>query len=186
MLTLRPGMPGRPGLPGRPGTSTSLVPSLCLTLSSRLPLLLASPHGLCLPLRHGTCPELPCGPGALFAPHPCSGWQGVGPGDDTGDVHYTPGGSDGKASRRNAGDLGSIPGSERPPGGGKGNPLQCSCLENPVDRGAWWATVHGVARSQTGLKRLRTHTQDIQRLGRKQRLKDRRRGAARKSSPRPR
>ena len=65
-----------------------------------------------------------------------------------------PGGSDGKESARNAGDLGSIPGSERPPGEGKGNALQCSCLENPMDRGASWATVHGVARSQTGL----THT----------------------------
>ena len=48
-------------------------------------------------------------------------------------------------------DLGSVPGSGRSPGEGKGNPLQYSCLENPMDRGAWWATVHGVAKSQTGL-----------------------------------
>ena len=57
----------------------------------------------------------------------------------------------------NAGDMGdtsSIPGSGRSPGGGHGNPLQCSCLENPMDRGAWRATVHGVAKSQT---RLSTH-----------------------------
>ena len=50
----------------------------------------------------------------------------------------------------NAGDVrdaGSIPGSGRSPGGGHGNPLQCSCLENPIDRGAWWAVVHGVAKS---------------------------------------
>ena len=40
------------------------------------------------------------------------------------------------------------------PGGGHGNPLQCSCLENPMDRGAWWAKVHGVTKSWTGLKRL--------------------------------
>ena len=53
------------------------------------------------------------------------------------------------------GDLGLIPGSGRSPGGGHGNPLQYSCLENPVDRGAWWATVHGVAQSQT---RLSLHT----------------------------
>ena len=45
----------------------------------------------------------------------------------------------------NAGDTGSIPGSGRLPGEGNGNPLQYYCLENPVDRGAWWATVHGVA-----------------------------------------
>ena len=48
-----------------------------------------------------------------------------------------------------AGDLDSIPGLERCPGGGNGNPLQYSCLENPMDRGAWWATVHGVIKSQT-------------------------------------
>ena len=56
-----------------------------------------------------------------------------------------PCGSVGKESVSNAGDLGSIPGLGRSPGGGKGNPLQYSCLENPMDRGAWGATVHGVA-----------------------------------------
>ena len=56
-----------------------------------------------------------------------------------------------KASTCNAGDLGSIPGSGRSPGEGNGNPLQYSCLENPMDGGAWWATVHGVAKSQTRL-----------------------------------
>ena len=52
----------------------------------------------------------------------------------------------------NAGDIrdvGSIPGSGRSLGGGHGNPLQCFCLENPMDRGAWWAAVHRVAESQT-------------------------------------
>ena len=58
-------------------------------------------------------------------------------------------GSDGKASTRNAGDLGSIPGSGRSPGEGNGNPLQYSCLENSMDRGAWWATDHGVTKSWT-------------------------------------
>ena len=57
-----------------------------------------------------------------------------------------PGGSDGKASAYSAGDPGLIPGSGRSPGEGNGNPLQYSCLENPMDRGAWRATVHGVAR----------------------------------------
>ena len=62
-----------------------------------------------------------------------------------------PGGSDGKASACNAGDPGSIPGLGRSPGEGNGNPLQYSCLENSMDWGAWWATVHRVAKSQTRL-----------------------------------
>ena len=62
-----------------------------------------------------------------------------------------PGGSEGKASAWNAGDLGSIPGLGRSPGEGNGNPLQFSCLENSMDGGAWWAIVHGVARSRTRL-----------------------------------
>ena len=52
-----------------------------------------------------------------------------------------PGGSDGKESVSNEGDQGSIPGSVRSLGEGNGSPLQYSCLENPMDRGAWWATV---------------------------------------------
>ena len=55
-----------------------------------------------------------------------------------------PGGSEVKVSACNVGDLGSIPGLGRSPGEGTGNPLQYSCLENPMDREAWWATVHGV------------------------------------------
>ena len=51
----------------------------------------------------------------------------------------------------NAGDLGSIPGLGRSPGEGNANPLQSSCLEKPMDRGAWWATVHGIAKSWTRL-----------------------------------
>ena len=62
-----------------------------------------------------------------------------------------PGSSDGKDSACNAGDPGLIPGSERSPGEGNDCPLQYSCLENPVDRGAWWATVHGVTKSRTWL-----------------------------------
>ena len=53
--------------------------------------------------------------------------------------------------------MGSIPGLGRSPGVGNGNPLQFSCLEDPMDRGAWWATVHGVAKSQTQLKQLSMH-----------------------------
>ena len=60
-----------------------------------------------------------------------------------------PGGSEVKASAYNAGDLGSISGSGRSPGEGNGNPLQSSCLENAMDRGAWQATVHGVAKNWT-------------------------------------
>ena len=55
------------------------------------------------------------------------------------------------ASACHAGDLGSIPGLGRSPGEGNGNPLQYSCLENPMDRGAWWAAVQGVAKSRTRL-----------------------------------
>ena len=58
------------------------------------------------------------------------------------------------ANARDARDTGLISVSGRSPGGGHGNPLQYSCLENPMDRGAWWATVHGVAESWTRLKRL--------------------------------
>ena len=54
-------------------------------------------------------------------------------------------------------DVGSIPGWERSPGGGHGNPLQYSCLENPMDRGAWQATVHRIAKSWTHLKKLSIH-----------------------------
>ena len=53
-------------------------------------------------------------------------------------------------------DAGSVPGLGRSPGEGNGNPLQYSCLENPMDGGAWWATVHGVAKSQIQLKWLST------------------------------
>ena len=64
----------------------------------------------------------------------------------------------------NAGDIrdvGLISGSGRYPGGGHGNPLQYSCLENPMDRGAWWATVRGVTKSRTRLKRLSTHAHTL-------------------------
>ena len=61
------------------------------------------------------------------------------------------GDSDGKASACSVGDLGSTLGSGRSPGEGYGNPFQYSCLENSMERGAWWATVHGVAKSRTGL-----------------------------------
>ena len=66
-------------------------------------------------------------------------------------MSITPGGSDGKESTLYAGDLTLIPGLGRSPGGGQGIPLQYSCLENPMLRGAWWATVHGVAKSCTRL-----------------------------------
>ena len=62
-----------------------------------------------------------------------------------------PGGSDSKESACNAGDLGLILGLGRIPAEGNGCRLQYSCLENPMDRGAWWVTVHGVAKSWTGL-----------------------------------
>ena len=68
-----------------------------------------------------------------------------------------PGGFISKESSCNAGDPGSIPGSGRSSGGGYGNPLQYSCLENPMDRGSWQVTVNRVTKSLTRLKRLSMH-----------------------------
>ena len=68
-----------------------------------------------------------------------------------------PGGSEGRESACNAGDLSSIPGSGRSPGEGNDNPLQYSCLENPMDRGDWRAAVHGVSKSQTWLSDSHLH-----------------------------
>ena len=67
------------------------------------------------------------------------------------------GGSDSKESACNAGDPDSGPGSGRSTGEGNGNPLQYSCLENSVDGGAWWTTVHGVTKSQTQLSDSHFH-----------------------------
>ena len=69
----------------------------------------------------------------------------------TSKVHGFPGGSVVKNLPANAGDTGLIPGLARSPGGGNGNAFQYSCLENSMDRGAWRATVHGVAKSRTQL-----------------------------------
>ena len=69
-----------------------------------------------------------------------------------------PGGSDSKESACNIGDPRSIPGSKKIPWEGNGNPLQYSCFKNPIDRGIWWAAVHGVTKSQTRLRWLSTHT----------------------------
>ena len=66
-----------------------------------------------------------------------------------------------KESACNAGDAGSIPESGRSLGGKHGNSLQYSCLENPMDREAWWVIVHSVAQSWTPLKRLSTHTHTL-------------------------
>ena len=73
-----------------------------------------------------------------------------------------PGGSDGKESACNAGNLGSIPGWGRFPGEGNGYPLQYSCLENSMDKEASQATVHGVTKSQTQLNNYTTTTQNIE------------------------
>ena len=72
-----------------------------------------------------------------------------------------PGDSEVKASASNVGDLGLIPGSGRSPGEGNGNPLQYSCLENPMDGEAWSAIVHGVAKSRTRLSDFTIHYTSI-------------------------
>ena len=71
-----------------------------------------------------------------------------------------PGGSDSKESACNAGDPGSIPESGRSPGEEKGNPLQYPCLENSMDRGVWWAIVHGVPKSWTLLSDFHFHSHE--------------------------
>ena len=96
----------------------------------------------------------------------CSPWNS--PGQNTGNSRYFetilifsggfPSGSEGKAPACNAGDLGSVPGLGSSPGEGNVNPLQYPCLENPMDGRAWWATVHGVAKSQTRLSKLTSLT----------------------------
>ena len=70
-----------------------------------------------------------------------------------------PAGSDNKESAHKEGDPGSIPGSEISPGEGNGNPLQYSCLGNPMDRGAWWATVHRVAKDSDMTEHACLHSQ---------------------------
>ena len=72
-----------------------------------------------------------------------------------------PGSLVGKEFTGDAGDPGSIPGSGRSPGGGNGNPLQYSCLENPMDRAAWRATVHSIIKSQTRLSGYTTPTEKM-------------------------
>ena len=81
----------------------------------------------------------------------------------SGHVRFPGGGSD-KNRLDNTGDIRGadfMPGSGRSPGGGHSDLLQYSCLENHMDRGVWWATVHKVAKSQTGLKQLSTRAHDI-------------------------
>ena len=85
-------------------------------------------------------------------------------------IHLTckpgfPGGTSGKESTRQCGKCercGFNPWSERSPGGGHGNPLQYSYLENPTDRGTWWATVHGVSKSRTWMRWLSRHSHNLQ------------------------
>ena len=74
-------------------------------------------------------------------------------------------GSNGKESTCNAGDPGSIPGSGRSLGEGNGNPLQYSCLENPMDTGGWWAAVHGVTKSRIRLSDFKHTYTHIKNLG---------------------
>ena len=102
---------------------------------------LLSPWGFSRPERWSGLPC--CPPGDLSNP-------GIKPRSPELQVDSLPLSHQGSlSSTSNAGDLGSIPGTGRVPGGGNGNPFQHSCLENPMDRGAWQAVIHGVAKSRT-------------------------------------
>ena len=95
-----------------------------------------------------------------FPQDPTAGkWWGWNFKQDLPDFRRLPWWFSGKESACNAGGVGSNPGLGRSPGGGNGNPLQCSCLSNPTDRGAWLATAHGVAKSRTLLSEW---AQDLQ------------------------
>ena len=80
-------------------------------------------------------------------------------------IQWLPGDSDGKEAACSAGDTGLILGSGRSPREGDDNPLQYSCLENSMDRGTWWAIVHGVTKSWTRLSNWHTHSQGGGRVG---------------------
>ena len=75
---------------------------------------------------------------------------------------FFPGISVGKEFYCNEGDVGLIPGSGRFTGGRQDNPFQCSCLENRMDRGAWWTTAHGFEKNQTLLSKFNTHSHSLQ------------------------
>ena len=107
--------------------------------------LLPSPHHL--GEVGGSCPLV--GQGCLHA-----GVRGAA--DSVLELPWRLRGKESACKAGDAGDTGLIPESGRSPGGQHGNPLQYSCLENPMDRGGWWATVHGVAKGRTQLKRLGT------------------------------
>ena len=93
----------------------------------------------------------PWGTGSSQISRVLSGVSGFLSGKWVGPFCCFPGGSEVKVSTSNAGGPSLIPGSGRSPGEGNGNPLQYSCLENPMDGEAWWATVHGVTKNQTRL-----------------------------------
>ena len=82
----------------------------------------------------------------------------------TADIWGFPGGSVVKTLPGNAGDASSIRGPGRSPGKGNGNPLQYSCLENPMDRGAWWATVHGAAKEMDMTERVNSNCSLLRRM----------------------
>ena len=102
------------------------------------------------PVPHKPAPAGPC---SLLSVSLSVGW-----GDTMELLRGFHGGSDGKETACIAGDLGSIPGSGRPPGVGNGNPLQYSCLEKPMEREAWQATVEGISKSDMTENLIHTHT----------------------------
>ena len=150
-----------PSCPKAPSEGCMAEPPL-LQKTQKIRFLLISPVAFCLPkvrlsqtppLKGNHCPQTQP---FTFHPRLCMVTLHLAHHLGTTDLWVCPGRSDSKEPDCNAGDPGSIPGLGRSPGEGNGYPLQYSCLENPMDREAWWATVHGVTKIPTQLSERHT------------------------------
>ena len=131
------------------GINTTAAPQATVIITSIITLIILTCNKLLLCI--GNCPQCFLRVKSLFSQQP----------QDRGTINLLPGGSGGKESACNEGDLGSVSGLGRSPGEGHGNPLQYSCLENPMDRGTWRATVHVVTKRRTRLSTAQQRSTSI-------------------------